>query len=262
MSRAKPLESIAKRIREAPADLDVPVLLNEDWAAAEPWLVQGVSWRGPAGDFDLGLFGEASVGETVDRWRKFRTALGFAGCVHARQVHGTRILTHHGRLDGLLIAEGADGHATGTAGLLLTVSVADCIPIALADPAHRRVAIVHAGWRGVAAGAVEAAVRAMTAMGSQPAGLIAHLGPAICGQCYEVGPEVHERLGLCRPAANQPIDLPELARRRIIAAGVPVDAVSRSPWCPRCEPTRFFSHRAGAEGRQIGFIGIRPDPDD
>jgi len=245
-------------IRETPASFDVPVLLNQDWASKHPWLVQGISWRGEVGDFDLGLFGGGEVADTLARWRRLLAALGFGGCVHARQVHGTRILTHRTVHSGLRVVDAADGHATAAAGLLLPVSVADCIPIAFADPAKRRVAIVHAGWRGVAAGAAEAAVGILAELGSSATDLLCHLGPAICGTCYEVGPEVHERLGLGRPASNRPVDLREIASQRIAAAGVPANATTRSAWCPRCEPDRFFSHRAGAMGRQMGFIGVRP----
>lgn len=252
-------DSGIRTIPETPADLEIPVLLNRDWAPGHDWLVQGTTWRGPEGDFDLGLFGTVPVGVSVDRWRQVRTALGFRGCVHSRQVHGTRILTHRSGIEGLLIAEGADGHRTEAADLLLTVSTADCIPIAVADPARRRVAMMHAGWRGVAGGAVEAVVAAMLTGTTRPSDLICHLGPAICGNCYEVGPEVHEQLGLPRPSSNRPVDLREIAARRLIAAGMPPSAVSTSPRCPRCDPDRFFSHRAGSSGRQVGFIGIRPD---
>jgi purine-nucleoside/S-methyl-5'-thioadenosine phosphorylase / adenosine deaminase len=257
LTEAQATRSVPEPIREEPASLEVPVLLNRDWATRHPRLVQGITWRGPAGDFDLGLFGAGPVGATLARWRDLQAALGFKGCVHARQVHGTRIVSHETSHDGLLVIDAADGHATGAAGLLLTVSVADCIPIAFADPSNRRIAIVHAGWRGVATGAAEAAIATLARSGSAAADLLCHLGPAICGACYEVGPEVHERLGLDRPARNQTVDLREVARRRVVAAGVPASATTVSGLCPRCEADRFFSHRAGAVGRQMGFIGIR-----
>jgi purine-nucleoside/S-methyl-5'-thioadenosine phosphorylase / adenosine deaminase len=262
LTQVQTVRSIPQSIHEEPAAGDAPVLLNRDWAVHHPWLVQGITWRGPSGDFDLGLFGAGAVGDTLSRWRHLCAALGFDACVHARQVHGTRIIDHETRSRGLLVAGDADGHATATLGLLLTVSVADCIPISFADPANRRIAIVHAGWRGVVAGAPESAISTLVRSGSRPADLICHLGPAICAACYEVGPEVHERLGLDRPAGNLPVDLREIARKRIIAAGVPSAGLSVSGWCPRCVPDRFFSHRAGSSGRQMGFIGIRSHPTD
>src|SRR6266850_6820844 len=76
----------------------------------------------------------------------------FPGVILAHQVHGTTVQWHPAASDGWLIVDGVDGHATGARGLLLTVTVADCIPVYLVAPQKQVVALLHAGWRGTAAG--------------------------------------------------------------------------------------------------------------
>ena len=248
-------------MREQPGAGEAPVLLHPRWPGELPWLVQGVSARGPDGEpFDLGLFGSGPVGAALERWGALRRTTGFPRAVHARQVHGARVLAHGDGPPGLLVSEGYDGHWTDAPGVLLTVSVADCVPVFLVDPERRAVAALHAGWRGVAAGMLEAGVRALASgAGSRPQDLWAHLGPAICGDCYEVGPEVHEALGLARPAGPTPIDLRGELVRRAHALGIPPDAITISEHCTRCTGSPLFSHRGGDPQRQMGFIGIRLD---
>lgn len=215
-----------------------------------PWLVQGTTGAAAS---DLGLFGAAAAGAVHARWRALQHALGMPRAVHSRQVHGAAVLEHDDPAPGLLIAAGHDGHVTGTPGVLLTVSVADCVPIFVVDPDRRRVALLHGGWRGTAAGIVEAGVRAL-ASGSRS--LRAHLGPAICGACYEVGPEVHEALGLPVPDRSSPVDLRAVHAGRLLQAGVPPEHVTVSEHCTRCGDG-FFSHRAGDRERQLGVLGVR-----
>lgn len=249
-----------RRLEERHAGLDVPLLVQPEWARHMPWLAQGVTWRGEDDDFDLGLFGDTVTRTAFDRWRRLRSALQLDGAVHARQVHGARVLRHDHTIRGLLVADAADGHVTRAAGLLLTVSVADCVPVSIVDPDRRAIALLHAGWRGLAAGMVESGIQALVdACGSAPDRLQLHLGPAICGECYEVGPEVHERLGLEAPGLPAPVDLRAVAAARARDAGIRADAVTRSAFCPRCHDDRFFSHRAGSAGRQMAVLGIRAD---
>jgi polyphenol oxidase len=92
----------------------------------------------------------------------------------------------------------------------------------------------------------------LAAAGFAPRDLSAHLGPAICGSCYEVSPDVHLRLtGRAVPRAT-PVDLRAIIAERVRASGVP--NVTVSPWCTRCHNDRFFSHRCGDDGRQLGVI--------
>jgi YfiH family protein len=237
----------------------VPIFCHPGWRQKFPWLVQGTTARGAGEGFDLRLSGEAPVGGTLGRWRQLRETLGFHRAVHAGQVHGTRVLHHRaGGAAGLLITDTADGHATDTPGVLLTVSIADCIPISIVDPERRAIALLHGGWRGVAAGMIEEGLAALRAVaGSEPESLYLHLGPAICGDCYEVGPEVHTALGLEEPPHNQPIDLRAIAARKATQLGVEPERITTSTFCTRCAESPFYSYRAGSKGRQVGVLGIR-----
>lgn len=248
-----------RTVREARLPVDVPAFGHPEWAQRFPWLVQGTTGRGEGIEpFDLRLFGLEPVGKVMERWRALREATACARAVYARQVHGTRVLVHADGPAGLLVADDADGHATAVAGMLLTVSVADCVPVFLVSPEPRAIAVVHAGWRGIAAGAVEAGVEALAGLtGANPSGFHVHFGPAICGECYEVGPEVHEALGLEPPDRNTPVDLRAAAAARAAATGVAVAHITVSAYCTRCGESPFFSHRAGCAERQVGFLAIR-----
>jgi YfiH family protein len=156
--------------------------------------------------------------------------------------------------------DGFDGHATSLRGLLLTVGVADCVAVSIVDPARRSVALVHAGWRGTAAGIVERGIGILRdAYGADPTELRLHCGPAVCGRCYEVGPEVHAGVRPGEPPPSGPtcIDLRRAIAERAAAAGVSPGHVTISAHCTRCGPGAFFSHRAGSPARQMGVLGIR-----
>lgn len=234
-------------------EADVPLHALDEWRERFPWLVHGTTGHGDGGTWDLGLFGDNPVGESMARWRRLREHTGLPRAVHALQVHECRVLDHHESSPGLHVAEGFDGHVTDRAGILLTVTVADCVPISLVDPDRRRIALLHGGWRGTAAGIVEAG---LAAIGSETERLFAHMGPAICGDCYEVGPEVHEALRLPVPDTNTPVDVRAVQARQLVDAGVPPERVTVSEHCTLCG-SGFFSHRGGSPGRQVGVLGIR-----
>ncbi len=85
-----------------------------------------------------------------------------------------------------------------------------------------------------------------------------HLGPAICGACYEVGPEVHAALGLEVPPLAAPVDLREALARQARAAGVPPESITISSLCTLCGDGNLFSHRGGRSERQVAILGLRP----
>lgn len=219
--------------------------------------VAGVTGRGdPDRAFDLGLAGAGPIGEVLERWRLVaRTFPGFSGVVVARQVHGTRVLWHE-RADDLTIREGADGHATATPGVLLAVSLADCIPVYLLDPVRRAVALLHSGWRGTAAGMLSAGLGALRAKaGSEAGDVMVHIGVGICGACYEVGPEVASACG--RPATvPTQLDLRAVIADQARAEGV--GRISVSTGCTAHQRDRFMSHRGsgGRDGRMVALLGF------
>lgn len=226
---------------------DAPLFVHPEWARAYPWLVQGITGR-EAGNF--ASFGAQSAEALHAQWQRLRAWTGFATAVIGRQVHGTRVLEHDALAPGWFIADDSDGHVTPARGVLLAVSVADCVPVFVVNVGSRKVAALHAGWRGTAAGILTNCIR-MTGTD-----VLVHLGPGICGDCYEVGPEVHGQLGLPVPERNTPVDLRRVLAAQCIAAGVPGVNITTSSWCTRCGDSPFYSHRAGQPERQVGVIGI------
>jgi len=254
---------VPRTVSEVETGGEVPLWVHPEWAERFPWLTQGTTGEGsPDSPFDLGLSGAQPVGPVLDRWRRLAAAGGASTVVHARQVHAADVWTHRERgAPGTVVMDGVDGHATALPGILLTVSVADCVPVSLVDGRARAVALVHAGWRGAAGGIVERALGILTGeLGSRVEDLWLHCGPAICGECYEVGPEVHAgvRPGCVPPDVPTPIDLRSAIAERAAGQGVLPDRVTVSSHCTRCGPGRFFSHRAGSRARQMGVLGIRP----
>lgn len=249
-----------RAVRESLASGAVPLWRHPEWVERFPWLVQGTTGAGGGDEpFDLGLFGVQPVGAVLGRWRTLLAALEVDSAVHARQVHGADVRVHETGCEGIRILDGYDGHVTEAAGVLLTVSVADCVPIFVVDPVRRAVAVLHAGWRGAAAGVLERGIAALRDRGHEAADLWIHCGPAICARRYEVGPEVHAAVNPERPTpeAPTPIDLRAALARRAAAAGVPEPQISGSEWCTRCGPGEFFSHRGGSAARQVGVVAIR-----
>ena len=231
-------------------DVALPRLELSEWAERHG-LVAGITTR----PLSLGLWSEEPVGQVIGRWRAFGAAFGnrFPAVVLAHQVHGTAVQWHEPLPEGWLILDGIDGHATNEPGVLLTVTVADCIPVYLAVPHKGALALVHAGWRGTAGGILERAVDLLKARGFARAGdIVMHCGVGICGACYEVGPEVADRFG--RPESTH-LDLRGILAQQ--AQGLGIRDVSISPWCSAEERERFFSHRAsrGRDGRMVAYLG-------
>lgn len=238
-----------------------PWVVHPGWSQRFPWLVQGTTVRREGGlPLDFGIGGRAPVQGVLGGWERLRAGTGSPVGVVARQVHGSRVVLHGPGDPGLRIVHPpADGHATASPGVLLAVTVADCVPVFLVDGQGRGIALLHAGWRGVVAGILEEGVATLRLrLGIEVDDLSLHLGPSICGLCYEVGPEVHEALGLPVPAGPTPVDLRAELARRAVAIGISGARITRSSRCTREEGETFFSHRGGDAGRQVAFLGIAP----
>jgi len=245
-------------VREVPVgDAAVPRLELVEWADRYG-LVAGITTRGQAAGFSLGLWSDEPVGQVQSRWRAFRAtfAARFPALVLSHQVHGAAVQWHDALPEGWLLLDGLDGHATGERGVLLTVTVADCIPVYLTVPHKGAIALLHAGWRGAAAGVLARGVELLKWRGfAKGTDIVMHCGVGICGTCYEVGSEVAVQFGLPVSPGPVPLDLRGVLARQARELGI--EDVSISPWCSAHDRDRFFSHRAsgGRDGRMVAYLG-------
>lgn len=226
----------------------------------------GPSWLASGGGLDLGPRASART------WGWVATQVGLDGAAVAllSQVHGRDVLFASA---GGLIGDG-DALVTDRAGLLLAVRVADCVPVLVAvvdaDGLARAVAAVHAGWRGLAAGVIPAAVSALRGRGPWPGGaatrVLASVGPCIGADAYEVGADVIEGIGVrvprdcfARPGwrpGHWQADLGAAAAWQLHDVGV--DAVEVNPWCTSQDPALHSFRRDGAAaGRLAAVIGLK-----
>lgn len=263
-----------------------------------PWLAHGFSTRiggvsvVDSGEHLLNLgFTDWDNREAVLKNRQtFQSAIGAMGStlVALRQFHSSIVRSFSGPSD-----ESCKGDAsfTNTLGLLLGVQTADCVPILLVDPKKRAVAAVHAGWRGTLARIAQKTVGEMRMrFGSNQADILAALGPAIGGCCYEVGTELvteftsqfadaedyfdELRTGEepnplqwlnMKPPGHQPppnnvhLDLRKANRAQLLTAGLPDANIFDSDLCTACHTDLLFSYRKEGvkSGRLLSVIGLR-----
>lgn len=248
-----------RTLAETPAgDAAVPRLELAEWAERYG-LVAGITTRGqPPAGFSLGLWSIEPVGQVLSRWRALRASFAerFPALVLSHQAHGTAVQWHEALPEGWLVLDGFDGHATVERGTLLSITVADCIPVYLTVPQKGAVALLHAGWRGAADGVLARGVELLKWRGfAKGSDIVMHCGVGICGTCYEVGSEVAVRFGL--PASPGPVQLDLRAVLVRQARQLGIEEVSVSPWCSAHDRDRFFSHRAsgGRDGRMVAYLG-------
>jgi YfiH family protein len=216
----------------------------------------GVS-QTPFDSLNLGLLTDDDGDAVLENRRRLARALELEPELIpiGRQVHGAELAFHDRPQQpspfaqpGSPIAD-VDGHVVTAPGLAPLVFVADCLPIALAGP--EGVAMLHCGWRPLAAGIL---AKGAAAVGASAAAI----GPGIGSCCYEVGDEVlAEFAGLGEGVARgRMLDLVEVARRLLREAGV--ERIETAGLCTSCEPELFFSHRrdAGRSGRQAGIAWL------
>lgn len=186
-----------------------------------------------------------------------------------RQVHGTRVVRIDrppGGDDAADVEPDADAAVTSTPGVVLAILTADCLPVLFCNRAGTEVGAAHAGWRGLAAGVLEATVAAMACA---PGDVLAWLGPAAGVGHYEIGVEVRDAfVGRDEAAAaafiaTRPghwrVDLPALARLRLLAAGVPMDAITGGDHCTMGDAEHFYSFRRdGVTGRMAALAWLDP----
>lgn len=223
---------------------------------------------GAEADGDVG-HGPNTVDTIIERNRvAFIEAAGCAmsDLVIGRQTHGTRVQVASAgdRGRGLFPAfdgfPATDAMVTNDPSVALGTIAADCVPILLYDPRHHALGLAHAGWRGTVGAIAAETVRSLSeAFGTDPADVIAGIGPSIGPCCYEVGSDVieawresdtagHDRAVIQRETGYH-FDLWAANRLVLVQAGVPDRQIEYSAHCVRCEHERFFSYRAT---RQLG----------
>jgi polyphenol oxidase len=216
--------------------------------------------EGPYASLNLGKL-TADIPQAVQRNRDQLQSQVGRRLALIRQVHGTRVMrrTAADQISGaapVVDLDEADGQATSLTGVAPVVLTADCLPIAIAGGAT--VAMLHAGWRGLAGGVIGQGVRAMREeAGEQP--LAAAIGPGAGGCCYEVGEEVGANFsnGDGSPYRDGKLDLAAIARAQLHSAGV--SEIHDVGLCTICSPQElFFSHRRdrGITGRQAGVAWL------
>ncbi|MEX2116359.1 MAG: peptidoglycan editing factor PgeF [Bacteroidota bacterium] len=158
--------------------------------------------------------------------------------------------------------EATDALMTITPNVWLTITVADCTPVFLADPVRSAVAAIHAGWRGSAESIAAKTVERMKAeFGTEPQNLVAFIGPSAGVCCYEVGDDVRSRFDssvLQVRNGKQYLDLKLDNARQLMGAGIPNGNIDISPLCTICNPELLHSYRRDKDrsGRMMGVIGI------
>ncbi len=217
-----------------------------------------------AGGVSLAPFDSFNLGEHVEDdplavTKNRQRLVSLLGCKPAwlRQVHGIGVVP----ADPARVVE-ADASWTATPGIASAIMTADCLPVLFCDRAGTRVAAAHAGWRGLAAGVLEATLDALAVA---PEETLVWLGPAIGPLAFEVGAEVREAFVVAHPQATQAFspsaraghylaDIYQLARIRLAARGV--TAVYGGDFCTHSDP-RFFSYRRAARtGRFASLIWL------
>jgi hypothetical protein len=238
-------------------------LIRPDWPA--PGRVRAYSTtrtggcsEGPWASLNLG----GNTGDDPDAVAQNRRLLRSmlpAEPLWLQQVHGTAVVRHGGAGTGAPEADASIAMAPGRVCVVLT---ADCLPVLICNRRGDRVAAAHAGWRGLAAGVLEATV---SALGDDPGSLLAWLGPAIGPTVYEVGDDVRDvflgqsagDFSPCFTARGDRwlFDLYGAARLKLAAAGV--RAVYGGSACTFSEPRRFYSYRRdGQTGRMASLIWL------
>ena len=198
--------------------------------------------------------------------RRFADSLGYPDLpiVRATQVHGPRVVVvSEAPPPGAVVDAGeCDALVTRLAGVGIVVQTADCVPVILV--ASDAVGVVHAGWRGAAAGVARAAAEAFLALTRDPDSARAWMGPAIGPCCYEVGPEVADRFApeILRPAdaGKFRLDLPSAVRVDLAASGIRPDRIMQPNGCTMCGGERYASYRRDREraGRMIALVARLP----
>ncbi|HEX2949831.1 MAG TPA: peptidoglycan editing factor PgeF [Armatimonadota bacterium] len=226
----------------------------------------GVS-EGNLGTLNLGYHVADDPVAVSENRRRLGHAVGYdpSTLIAAQQVHGTAIswVSHNDCGRGAFAWDTAlpntDGLIVSEANVPVTIQVADCAPVLIADPVRHVLAVVHAGWRGALGGIASAAVRQMIEhSGTTPSDLLVGIGPTLCPDCFEIGPEVAVQVRhafgadtFARINGTAHLDIRAMIAADLATVGVGARQVVGHEACTRCQNQRFFSHRGqhGNAGR-------------
>ncbi len=238
----------------------------------------GVS-KGCFSSMNLGLSRGDSRENVLENFRRICGALGVSPeqMVFSHQTHTTNVR----RVDAADAGKGiwrprtdsdVDGMITDVPGLVLVTFYADCVPLYFLDPVHRAIGLSHSGWRGTVGRIGRNTLEAMhAAYGTDPGDVIACIGPSICGNCYEVGPEVAVRFmeqfgdgnGIVTPGreGHFQLDLWKANAQILLEAGIVPEHLCLANVCTRCNPDVFYSHRimGNARGSLAAFLSLREE---
>jgi purine-nucleoside/S-methyl-5'-thioadenosine phosphorylase / adenosine deaminase len=205
----------------------------------------------------------------LNQWVERRAPGADARLRGVDQVHSATVL------DAVELRDGsrreADGMYTVSPDDIPVVMAADCAPVWLADASARVFALVHAGWRGVCGGILEAGVHAVTSRGGRPERMVAAIGPHLQACCFEVGPEVADRFAaFTRPAGSLvserhrsdsvALDLAAAIAARLRAAGVRTIGIAEA--CTRCRADLLHSYRRNGKGGPLmAALALMPGND-
>lgn len=246
----------------------------------QSWLTHAFSTRlggvscGCFASMNLG-FGRGDDAAVAENYRRLGKAVGFdwTKAVLSHQTHTTnvRLVTKEDAGKGIVRERDytdVDGLITNEPGLPLVTFYADCVPLYFADLKNKAIGLSHSGWRGTVGRMGEQTLKAMhEAFGTNPQDVIAAVGPSICGDCFEVGPEVvaefanafsKEQMKLLCHAGNGDrsyIDLWKANRIVLEEAGIPEQNISVTNLCTRCNPDLLYSHRImGAQRGNLAAV--------
>ena len=165
-----------------------------------------------------------------------------------------------------------DGLITNEPGVTLATFYADCVPLYFYDPIHKAIGLSHSGWRGTVGNIAKATVEAMQkTYHTDPADLIAAIGPSICQDCYEVSEDVieefrqaypetlHKKLFYRKPNGKYQLNLWEACHQNFLTSGIREENILPPNLCTCCNPDFLYSHRAshGKRGNLAAFLGLR-----
>jgi YfiH family protein len=193
-------------------------------------------------------------------------ATGGEDVVRVRQVHGRTVLRVEPGVPVIGLPE-ADAIVSSDSCRPISVRIADCVPVLLADREGRAVAAIHAGWRGAAAGIIAATIEVVSELDVRAADLVASVGPAIGPCCYQVDEPVRSRFRAAMPGSDAwfaaddtgwRLDLWAAARDQLMSAGLRPEAIHVSGQCTAHQPEEFFSYRrdGAGTGRMVAAIRL------